>query len=254
VYELLSAEFTAAGMTVPSQSFFLHVWRSHELCRMIKVRKYLRFAKCTMCVRFRERRNETRDPKTIADLNAEVRAHHLDVKAERAGYYDRRLQACLHPTRYMSVIIDGADQQRYGLPHFCETDHSTMNSHRIHLHLMGVLNHGRGPQAITYLPNVKQGTNVTVDCLHLALLQTLIREGCLPDTLCMQLDNTSKQCKSQFVMGFLGLLINCGVFQQVIVSFLPVGHTHEDVDQFFSRTSVWRIVGSLNKLGELLGR
>lgn len=29
-----------------------------------------------------------------------------------------------------------------------------------------------------------------------------------------------------------------GVVEKVFVSFLPVGHTHEDIDQTFSRTSV----------------
>ena len=29
------------------------------------------------------------------------------------------------------------------------------------------------------------------------------------------------------------------VFKKIIVSFLPVGHTHEDIDQFFSRLAVY---------------
>jgi hypothetical protein len=33
-------------------------------------------------------------------------------------------------------------------------------------------------------------------------------------------------------------LVYVGVFKKVIVSFLPVGHTHEDIDQFFSRLCV----------------
>ena len=40
------------------------------------------------------------------------------------------------------------------------------------------------------------------------------------------------------MFGYLGMLIKFNVIRKVVVSFLPVGHTHEDVDQFFSRISV----------------
>jgi hypothetical protein len=33
-------------------------------------------------------------------------------------------------------------------------------------------------------------------------------------------------------------LVYVGLFKKVVVSFLPVGHTHEDIDQFFSRLCV----------------
>ena len=39
----------------------------------------------------------------------------------------------------------------------------------------------------------------------------------------------------RYVMAFNHLLVETNVFQKVKVSFLPVGHTHDDVDQFFSK-------------------
>jgi hypothetical protein len=56
----------------------------------------------------------------------------------------------------------------------------------------------------------------------------------LPPVLNLQLDNTTKSCKGKFLFSWLGLLVHAGIFKKVIVSFLPVGHTHEDIDQFFS--------------------
>lgn len=102
-------------------SFFNRLWRSS--CKNIKIRKYLRFAKCSDCVRFREERAQTRGDKARAELNERVRKHHLEVKAERQAYYQRRLLARLHPSRFLSLIIDGADQSRFHLPHLKETDH-----------------------------------------------------------------------------------------------------------------------------------
>jgi hypothetical protein len=47
----------------------------------------------------------------------------------------------------------------------------------------------------------------------------------------LQLDNTCKQNKARFLMAFLGDLVSRGIFREIYVSFLPVGHTHEDIDQ-----------------------
>jgi hypothetical protein len=93
--------------------------------------------------------------------------------------------------------------------------------------------------AVTYLPNVKQGNNVTIDCLHQALAHQLKQEGWIPSTLYVQLDNTTRQCKSRYLLGFCAYLVHLGVVKDVVVSFLPVGHTHEDIDQLFSRISVY---------------
>ena len=38
-------------------------------------------------------------------------------------------------------------------------------------------------------------------------------------------------------MAFLSLLIACGVFKEIQVGFLLVGHTHEDIDAYFSHLS-----------------
>ena len=41
------------------------------------------------------------------------------------------------------------------------------------------------------------------------------------------------------VFGFLHYLVLKGVFDNIYVSFLPVGHTHEDIDQMFSRFAMY---------------
>ena len=56
-----------------------------------------------------------------------------------------------------------------------------------------------------------------------------------PPHLYLQLDNTSRENKNWCVLTYLAVLIFVGVFETVGVSFLPVGHTHEDIDAVFSR-------------------
>ena len=123
------------------------------------------------------------------------------VRRERDSYYCRRRQAVEYPKEVLSIIIDGADQQVYGLPYYYQRTHGTDKCYKLPLHLMGVLVHGRGSFGITYPDSVKQGTNVTIDALHLALEETKKQDGPLPRKLYLQLDNTNKQCKNTFMLG-----------------------------------------------------
>ena len=49
------------------------------------------------------------------------------------------------------------------------------------------------------------------------------------------MDNTAKDNRNNIMWGFLGSLVELGLCPEVELSFLPVGHTHDDIDAFFSR-------------------
>jgi hypothetical protein len=221
------------------KSYFLRVWRTNPLTRNIKLRKHLRFALCDECIEFREL--------TLLDQTAVERAalkiaqvlHHRFVKWERQLYYIRRARGCDPAVSAMSMIVDAADQSDYAMPYFYNATHSSQKCFRVPTHLMGVLVHGEAVHAYTYYETFKQGNNVTIEAIHEALAVKLAKDGALPDTLYLQLDNTSKQCKGRYMIGFLGFLILLGLFKHIVLSFLPVGHTHEDIDQVFSRLSVY---------------
>ena len=107
---------------------------------------------------------------------------------------------------------------------------------------MGVLVHGQVCHGYTFLPNIKHGSNITIETLHRVLHAQFDKNGrrpFKPRVFFLQLDNTTKQCKSQYVLGYLALLIAWFVFDEIILSFLMVGHTHEDIDQLFSRVAIW---------------
>jgi hypothetical protein len=59
----------------------------------------------------------------------------------------------------------------------------------------------------------------------------------LPKRLYLQFDNSTKDNKNRFVMAFCSLLTARGIFKEVTVGFLVVGHTHEDIDAYFSYLS-----------------
>jgi hypothetical protein len=72
-----------------------------------------------------------------------------------------------------------------------------------------------------------------VECLRRLLLCIFEQNGSLPPTLYLQLDNASDN-KSRHFLAFLAYLIEQKIFHKIKVSYLIVGHTHEDIDAFFS--------------------
>ena len=204
-----------------------------------RLRKWLPFSKCDECFTFRRDIDREKDEKAKAALKKQYRAHIAMVIRERRSYYRRRKQGRLERDKYVSMIIDGADQAKFAMPYSKEKTHCTDAAYKCKTHLMGVLVHGRGQYAYTVTDNVKMGNNATVDVLYRTLVDIKKKEGKLPRKLYLQLDNTSRQCKGFGVMGYLGMLVDHGVFEKVVLSFLPVGHTHEDIDQFFSRVAVY---------------
>ena len=116
-----------------------------------------------------------------------------------------------------------------------------------------MLIHGWEPQVYLIPDHVRQGVNVTIEVLQRALRAYENGGKHLPDILYLQLDNTCKQNKSRFLMAYLGELIRAGVFREVYVSFLPVGHTHEDIDQLFSRFAMGIRVRDTVTMEEMIG-
>ena len=57
----------------------------------------------------------------------------------------------------------------------------------------------------------------------------------LPLVLNLQLDNATGNNKNRFVFAFCSLLTYHGVFQEVYINFLIVGHTHNEIDALFGR-------------------
>ncbi|KAL3680505.1 hypothetical protein R1sor_023461 [Riccia sorocarpa] len=97
--------------------------------------------------------------------------------------------------------------------------------------------------AYGYIDNSRAKKEQPVDTvainLYLALTKQLSDwEGPLPATLYIQLDNTVRENKNGIVFAYLAMLVEKKIFRKIKVGFLIVGHTHDHVDQMFSRFSV----------------
>ena len=52
------------------------------------------------------------------------------------------------------------------------------------------------------------------------------------------MDNCWRENKNKYVFGYCSYLVQQGVFKNIVISFFMVGHTHNDLDQLFSRVAV----------------
>ena len=60
----------------------------------------------------------------------------------------------------------------------------------------------------------------------------------LPPTFRVELDNCAKDNKSRYIFGYWSLLVAKGIFKEVFVSFILVGHIHDDINASFGRWSM----------------
>ena len=134
------------------------------------------------------------------------------------------------------MIIDGMDQAKTKIPNKVRHSKDTDPLFRQAVHVTGILDHGADVPAHVLLEDCRatKDPNNTINALCHALRAHQV-QGPLPEILYLQLDNAVGENKNRFVLLFCALLVGAGVFKKVKLSFLPVGHTHEDIDQIFSR-------------------
>ena len=238
VYEMFCKQYYVlyGDRGKPSLPYFYSTWKKY--CSDIKVRRIQRFTKCTECEYIRDSLEKMGTDLSRTFPLLERRRLHIEMVAkERREYQKKCEQAALYPSRFTSLIIDGADQSGYGLPHFSVTTKATVG-HSLKVKLIGVLEHGTRKRLSLYTMTSEHetGANHIIEALH-RTLATKAASSKLQGVLYLQVDNCTRENKNTFLFCYLECLVAWGVFQEIFVSFLPVGHTYADIDQAFSCTS-----------------
>lgn len=266
VYALYRDNEVIFGRQAAESSFFYHTWK-HFLSH-IKCMKHHGFTVCDTCVMLKsnlQRLAPVLGAEKERGLIKKQLHQHLDlITFERAEYRRVRSMATEQPNRVLSVIIDGADQAKFALPRFPQSTKRETGK-ALKQKVTGVLFHGSLRRTdflslFTSAENIPGGANQTIDALCRALFAVVdLRQSSglnsLAPDLYIQLDNTSKDNKNRFFFAFCDYMVHTGLFDKVTVNFLPVGHTHEDIDRRFSRISVAmksRAVVSIPDLHEVL--
>jgi hypothetical protein len=211
----------------------------HKYVHWVRLRAFKRFAQCDECSDLSSRM----DAAKTATNKLAIRRYkdlHIDWQSrERAKYHKHRAKALRYPDKYMSMNFDGMDHSKTSLPAFKRESKSSGELERLNVHVTGVLVHNAKQRAFVYtwLDNFPADSNVSIQVI-LDVINRMKAKGPLPPTLYIQADNCWRENKNKYLLGFLHCLVEEKVFTKIKLSFLPKGHTHEDVDQMFSRFSV----------------
>ncbi len=221
---------------LPCMNYFLKIWKIE--CRHVKVRKTNRFTKCDICERLREETlRAITNFESTSSIRAQKRAHYQMISDERLEYKRKRDIATLQPSEAWSLIVDGADQKAYGLPHFI-TSTKSQRGETLKVKLIGLLEHAMENKLrlLTMTEEHKTGANHVIEAVHRFLMDRSLTDT-TPPKLFIQVDNCTRENKNRYFLSYIECLVLWNVFKEIEVSFLPVGHTHEDIDQAFSTTS-----------------
>lgn len=176
----------------------------------------------------------------LSEIGQEMLSKHRDQQSlEREKLAKHRKKCFSNPEKYMGIVIDGMDQKKTRLPHWPRPPKSIDESCLIQLHVVGclVFNGELHSRVFLNYPNLHNDGNLTITILQRVIVEWEKRPGGLPPVLYLQLDNTSRENKNNLLMTYLHMLLEKKVFKKIKLGFLLVGHTHDQIDQMFSRFS-----------------
>ena len=195
------------------------------------------FKKCSVCENLEEKmrkaKREGSSPATRLAIREEIEAHLKHIRACRTKYADQNMEA-ITDASVASAAMDAAAQRGHRLP-MLATEHSKLTGmKKLQLKITGVLMHRQGKKvyyAYVTPPWLKTGANMSC-----SILMALIESGALrgKKRLYLQIDGASDNVAYTvlYFSAWLLLMAQAGRFgedlvvESIVLSRLPVGHTH----------------------------
>lgn len=235
------------------QTEFAYVFRNSKRLAHIKfARKRETFSICTDCENWKDRLlNQRLSPAAREDVQRAYAGHIKLVVAERSSYAGRCLEAQVDHSVHdderqpaalyriiiiagsLCLIIDKMTAFTTTVPTMHPMPKAMNAGHRLSVTVTGVIVQGIGSFAFTSMDSQSSGCDLTIEVLYrvLQLLQSMGYR--FPGKAYFYGDNHT-DIKTPAVLLFLAYLVRIGVFTHAKACFLLVGHSHLDIDQFFS--------------------
>jgi hypothetical protein len=188
-----------------------------------------------LCKVLGEKRRKFRDRAAREEVTNLFALHRMSCMGERMTYYDRRLEAQMNSHMFLSTIADGMMQNHCLLPWFGNT--KMPGSMHVKQHLQGVYMHGHNITIYRTFANISGGANLSIHTWLLSLECYYANHGDLPPTIYHQIDGGPENANAEFT-AVAALLVASGLVEKVVLTRLPVGHTHEGIDGLFAL--IWR--------------
>ena len=219
---------------------FRRIWTDpgSRFKKTLKITKTKPVSDCKECTGLRGELMVAKSKEEYAQIHCRRRRHIEDVRMEREQYHRIRKLAADHESDWLCIIIDGMDQAKTNIPR-ANGKRDRGDEKTIPTRIIGVKIHGRFQKFYIIPPDMPHDSNVTWSILLDCINQLKDEYGSLPSKLWVQMDNTATDNKNKLNFAIQRHLVSAGIFREAVFGFLPVGHTHEDIDQAFSRIATY---------------
>jgi len=219
------------------------IWMWKNLFSHVKIREFKNVTgKCKTCESLSRLRCKFKNPKLKSYVTELHDCHRQMYMSERLKYYERRQEAINNPTKVLSCISDGMAQSHTSCPWLGNVN--SVNK-PLEQKILGIIDHGRKKfTQFRVFPSVSGNTNLNIHAflLNLEDWRTEMGEGLPPEELpwpekiYWQVDGGPENA-NKCILGFCEYLVAVTPIKQIVLSRLPVGHTHEDIDAKFG--TIW---------------
>lgn len=230
----------------------VQVWTTSFL-QKLAIRPRSQHKQCAQCVRHKAIiKRCAADVRARSCQMAEYAAHLRKQYSDRAQYWSERSQSRLRDAvpsgnRILSLIVDGLDHSKLVFPRTEYISSKEMAAfHRPHLDLQSCIAHGYGVFNLLTMPTVSKDSNLIADLLSWVMhcvCEEETRKGTAFDPrtteLFCQSDNTTRETKNNTTLRLLSTWVGGSFIKRAQYSCLMSGHSHEDIDQYFSICSSW---------------
>eukprot|EP00873_Tetraselmis_striata_P041582 jgi/Tetstr1/461846/TSEL_006925.t1 len=164
-------------------------------------------------------------------VRAEQKVHLERVRQERRDLNNAVFQSRLGHGNFFFFEIDSMDSAKTLLPHWVRIPKTVKPDMLLKYHLTCVKYDGYRLDDIYYYTNTIPHDSLTTCTLIWITIMKI-------PYIRIQMDNTVRENKNRNVAALCNWLVSIGICDVIHLVFLPVGHTHERVDQIFSRISL----------------
>ena len=175
------------------------------------------------------------------DAQAKLWGDHMALQfADRQIYWSNRsmsrLKRDLEGEATTTCILDSMDHSKWSLPRSANLEAKKFNAMvRPHLECTAIILHGHMVAIAFAESHVVKGANYTCELLMFALNKLTLSGVDLREyELVTQYDNCSKEGKNNSVCRLMAYLTATRAIRNARMHFCMSGHSHEDIDQFFS--------------------
>jgi hypothetical protein len=199
IQALINASLLESGEKEISISAFHAMWRKYF--SHVQIPKTSRFSKCSVCWEFTSTLEKVVSNTMKDRLKKIYQRHHELQRQERDAYEDVKLDARNRPDKFLSIVVDGIDQNTTMVPKMRQTV-KNIEGRYVKTHLCGVLVHGWGLYCDVWIDaHHRHDSNQVVTSIMGVLNAVHSARGTLPPILCIQADNCTWRIRTNFCLG-----------------------------------------------------